>query len=541
MNNSPKDLIQSLRSYFGRSIRRRLILGITIVNLFIFTVFMLFIMDRQQSFLHAQSIEQANSLAHALAVNSTPWVISDDIQGLSELIASLTRYPELRYVMILSPQGKVLGHTRNENVGLYVNDPTSQRLMNAEPVPLQLVINRQIVDVAVPIQVNNILVGWSRVCLGQENIRAASENILRNGAIYVFIAMLPTFLIAYFMALGIGRGLHHLVTVADAIRKGARDVRVSLNRDDEIGRLGNDFNQMLNSIVSHEKAINLAHEELEKHKNHLEELVKERTKELGDSNNALEIAKEKAEAADRLKSAFLATMSHELRTPLNSIIGFTGIMLQGLAGPLNDEQTKQLGMVQSSARHLLNLINDILDISKIEAGQLEMASELFDMRTVIQKVMRTVTPLAEKKRLVLVSEVAPEVGQITSDQRRVEQILINLLNNAIKFTEHGEVRIESEVRGSWLMTRVIDTGIGVKPEGMDALFEPFRQVDAGLARQHEGTGLGLSICQKLVEMLGGAIWAESEWGVGSTFTFTLPVQISDCDLAIVIRHSKIDI
>lgn len=194
MNNSPKNLIQSLRSYFGRSIRRRLILGITIVNLFIFTVFMLFIMDRQQSFLHAQSIEQANSLAHALAVSSTPWVISDDIQGLSELIASLTRYPELRYVMILSPQGKVLGHTRNENVGLYVNDPISQRLMNAEPVPLQLVINRQIVDVAVPIQVNSILVGWSRVCLGQENVRAASENILKNGAIYVFIAMLPTFL-----------------------------------------------------------------------------------------------------------------------------------------------------------------------------------------------------------------------------------------------------------------------------------------------------------------------------------------------------------
>jgi len=197
---------------------------------------MLFIVDRQQSFLHAQSIEQANSLAHALAVNSTPWVISDDIQGLSELIASLTRYPELRYVMILSPQGKVLGHTRNENVGLYVNDPTSQRLMSAEPAPLQLVINRQIVDVAVPIQVNNILVGWSRVCLGQENVRAASENVLKNGAIYVFIAMLPTFLIAYFMALGIGRGLHHLVTVADAIRKGARDVRVSLKSVSEKSR-----------------------------------------------------------------------------------------------------------------------------------------------------------------------------------------------------------------------------------------------------------------------------------------------------------------
>ncbi len=255
--------------------------------------------------------------------------------------------------------------------------------------------------------------------------------------------------------------------------------------------------------------------ELRQHRQHLEKLVKERTAELA-------IAKERAEAADRLKSAFLATMSHELRTPLNSIIGFTGIMLQGLAGPLNDEQTKQLGMVQSSARHLLNLINDILDISKIEAGQLEIASEPFDMRQTIGKAVRTVTPLAEKKRLALVAEVAPEVDQITSDQRRVEQILINLLNNAIKFTEHGEVRVECRISDGWLVTRVVDTGIGIKPEDMGKLFKAFRQIETGMARRHEGTGLGLSICQKLVEMLGGEIWAESGWGVGSTFTFTLP-------------------
>jgi len=222
-------------------------------------------------------------------------------------------------------------------------------------------------------------------------------------------------------------------------------------------------------------------------------------------------------------------MSHELRTPLNSIIGFTGIILQGLVGPLNDEQTKQLGMVQSSARHLLNLINDVLDISKIEAGQVEIASEPFDVRQAIQKVVRTVTPLAEKKGLTLVAEVAPEVSQIVSDRRRVEQILINLVNNAIKFTEHGEVRVECQISDRRLLTRVVDTGIGIRPEDMGKLFEVFRQIETGLTRRHEGTGLGLSICRRLVEMLGGEIWAESEWSVRSTFTFTLPLKMGGRD------------
>jgi signal transduction histidine kinase/HAMP domain-containing protein len=232
---------------------------------------------------------------------------------------------------------------------------------------------------------------------------------------------------------------------------------------------------------------------------------------------------EAAQEADRLKSAFLASMSHELRTPLNSIIGFTGIILQGLVGPLNPEQEKQLNMVRDSSRHLLDLINDVLDISKIEAGQLETVSEPFDMRDAVGKVIRTMMPLAGKKGLGLVTEISPAVGQITSDRRRVEQILINLVNNAIKFTEQGEVSVECEIGGKWLITRVVDTGIGIKPEDVDKLFKAFQQIDTGVARKHEGTGLGLSICKKLVEMLGGEIWVESEWGIGSTFNFTLPV------------------
>jgi signal transduction histidine kinase len=235
---------------------------------------------------------------------------------------------------------------------------------------------------------------------------------------------------------------------------------------------------------------------------------------------------EAAQEADRLKSAFLASMSHELRTPLNSIIGFTGILLQGLVGPLNDEQQKQIGMVMNSARHLLALINDVLDISKIEAGELKLGSEPFDMRQTIQRAVQIVAPSADKKGLRLGVQVSPEVGSIVGDQRRVEQILINLANNAIKFTDVGEVNIRSETVDGHLVTRVTDTGIGIRPEDVSKLFKPFRQIDTGVARRHDGTGLGLSICDRLVNMMGGRIWVESQWGAGSTFAFALPTGAS---------------
>lgn len=263
-----------------------------------------------------------------------------------------------------------------------------------------------------------------------------------------------------------------------------------------------------------------AEEEIRKLNAELEQRVAERTEELT-------VSMEKAQDADRLKSAFLATMSHELRTPLNSIIGFTGILLQLLPGPLNEEQTKQLGMIRQSARHLLELINDVLDISKIEAGQLEISKEPFDMRLAVEDVLRTVTPLAAKKGLTLSAGIEDSVGSAMSDQRRVKQILLNLATNAVKFTASGDVHIDCRIRDNRLETSVRDTGMGIAPQDMDKLFKSFQQIDCGLTRNHEGTGLGLSICKKLVEMLGGRIAVESEPGVGSTFMFTLPVISSE--------------
>ena len=262
----------------------------------------------------------------------------------------------------------------------------------------------------------------------------------------------------------------------------------------------------------------------------LERRVLLRTSELAE-------ARDRAEAADRLKSAFLATMSHELRTPLNSIIGFTGILLQGLTGPLNQEQAKQLGMVQNSARHLLALINDVLDISKIEAGQIEIHSDPFDLKAAVERIVESIRPVAEKKGLALRVQLPEVVPPVASDRRRVEQVLLNLLNNAGKFTERGEVTLAAETIPDFqprqarapqpaIRLRVADTGLGIKSEDLAKLFQPFRQIDSGLTRQHEGTGLGLAICRRLAELLGGEISVESAWGLGSTFTFIFPVNYS---------------
>lgn len=242
----------------------------------------------------------------------------------------------------------------------------------------------------------------------------------------------------------------------------------------------------------------------------------------------LAVARDAAEAADRVKSAFLATMSHELRTPLNSIIGFTGILLQELAGPLNGEQARQLEMVRSSARHLLALINDVLDISRIEAGEIALRGDSFLLAESLDKVVGIARPLAEAQGLDLVTKFDDNPGRIEGDSRRVEQIVLNLISNAIKFTSKGSVsvtasRVETAGEPPHVRISVTDTGIGIRDSDLDELFTPFRQIDSRLSREHEGTGLGLAICKLLTQMMGGRLEVDSEWGKGSEFRVLLPV------------------
>ena len=238
-------------------------------------------------------------------------------------------------------------------------------------------------------------------------------------------------------------------------------------------------------------------------------------------------ARDAALEASQLKSQFLANMSHELRTPLNSIIGFSELLLDRIPGNLTDDQDRCVGDILDSGRHLLSLINDILDLAKIEAGKITLARERVRLEEVVQIVMGTVEPLAEKKKLTLSSKLAENLVPIEADPSKVRQILTNLFSNAVKFTPEGghvEVRARrAEHLEDMLEVSVIDTGIGIDPAYQAIIFDEFRQIDGSATRQHEGTGLGLALCRRYLQLMDGEIWVESELGKGSRFNFVLPV------------------
>ncbi len=231
-------------------------------------------------------------------------------------------------------------------------------------------------------------------------------------------------------------------------------------------------------------------------------------------------------AANRAKDTFLATMSHELRTPLNSIIGFTGTLLMKLPGPLNADQEKQLRTVQGSARHLLALINDLLDLAKIEAGKLELLLTEIDCRAVLEEVAASLRPQAQAKGLAMNVTLPPEALLIRADKRALSQIVLNLVGNAIKFTDAGSVEIAllKPTARDFAEIRVSDTGIGIPEEAKGRIFGAFTQVDPTSKRAYEGTGLGLHLSQRLAALLGGRISFTSKVNQGSTFSMTLPAK-----------------
>jgi signal transduction histidine kinase len=237
----------------------------------------------------------------------------------------------------------------------------------------------------------------------------------------------------------------------------------------------------------------------------------------------LRTALEEARAANAAKSQFLAMMSHELRTPLQAVLGYSEFLLADPAGTFTAEQREDLTYIQQGGQRMLTLINQLLDLSRLEAGRLDVAHKPVDLAPIVEQVRQDVAPQVNKQGLVLRIALPTNLPPVDGDAERLRQILLNLVGNAVKFTEHGSVTIGAVATEDEVSVTVTDTGIGIAPDSLPQLFEAFRQVDSRLVRRHGGAGLGLAIAQKLAELMGGQITVHSELGVGSTFTLSVPV------------------
>lgn len=510
-----KRLVNHIRLLWASSIRRQLMLGITLVHAILMTVFVLDLVERQRDFLHKHNIEQTKSLAETLSANSVSWVLANDVVGIEEIIDAQKGYPNLRYAMILSPEGRVIAHSNKTYNGQYATDEKSRVLLEAEIVPQYLQVGLMLVDIAVPIVANEKFIGWARVAISGDIYAAGLQVISRDGVIYTIIAIVIGGLFAFVMARGMTADLRKLVDVASSVSGGATR-RAVINREDEIGELAKDFNIMLDALERNAHSQKLLEQELRSRRDSLEEQVKERTIEL-------EHARDEALQATVVKSAFLASMSHELRTPLNSIIGFTAIVAMKKAGDLNDEQVRQLNMANASAQHLLEMINDILDISKVEAGKEHIVNTYFDVNGLLTELGELMAPQFEKKNLAIRFEIQEPDMELYTDREKLRRVLLNLLSNALKFTDEGGVTVRCKKEKQGIVIHVEDTGIGIGKDDIENVFNAFEQADSHDSRKYTGTGLGLTICRQYIQLLGGEITVRSTPGRGSRFSILLPV------------------
>jgi signal transduction histidine kinase len=322
------------------------------------------------------------------------------------------------------------------------------------------------------------------------------QSLLRSG-----LLVLGGLVVSIWASLAMAR---HMVRPINALHVGAAKIgagelshRITVRTGDELETLADQFNHMA--------------EQLESSYAGLEQKIRDRTRDL--------------EIANRHKSEFLAHMSHELRTPLNAIIGFADVLRERMFGELNPKQAEYMDDIHASGQHLFSVINDILDLSKIEAGRMGLELSAFDLPRAIGNALTLVSERAARCGIKLEREIDPRLGSFTGDERKFKQILLNLLSNSIKFTpEGGRILVKATATASTVEISVSDSGVGIAPADQEIIFEEFRQVQGSDGRSREGTGLGLTLTRKFVEMHGGRISVRSEPGEGSTFTFTLPEQ-----------------
>lgn len=506
------------------SLKVSLIISISLVHAILMGLFVYHGTRESKELIREEMKGSAKNLARIFSTTATNAILSRDLGSLHEYVDKAGREQPISYVIIQDRDGKVLASTRHIFDGDILTDDVSRRANSASDELLQEA--DKVIDVTAPIFIGTKKVGLTRVGISTEQMEQKIAAVRRNGISMTILAILTGSAVAVIIALKVTKGLAGLGRVAGEMSRGNLNERAQADSYRELNELAHAFNQMSDAIQTREEEIQQSYEELEYAHEELQtsnEELQSAHEELESSNEELLHANERVMESDRLKSEFLANMSHELRTPLNSIIAVSGILLARMDGDLTEEQEKQVKMVQRGGRNLLELINDILDLSKIESGKMEIFAEEFCINEVVDDLVAMMTPLADEKRLKLSFSKAQESLLVRSDRNKVKQVISNLLSNGVKFTPRdGAVSIDIKRSDGSLLLRVSDTGIGIAKDNLDSIFDEFRQVDGSCTREYGGTGLGLAISSRLIKLLGGEIWVESEIGKGSVFTISLP-------------------
>jgi signal transduction histidine kinase/CheY-like chemotaxis protein len=362
----------------------------------------------------------------------------------------------------------------------------------------------------------------------KEAARAATREVAEGVLPAVALVALGTSLLLFLLVRGLLRPLRTIHGAVARLGEGEWPEPIPVRSRDEVGVLAHAFNRMAADMRQTYATI--------------EDKVHQRTRELEESNAKLGQAREAADEANRAKSRFLANMSHELRTPLNAIIGYSEMLEEEASESGLDALVPDLRKVHGAGRHLLQLINDVLDLSKIEAGRMDLYLETFDVRQMVDDVVNTIQPLVRQKNNTLVVECPPDAGSMHADLTKLRQSLFNLLSNASKFTEQGTITLEvvrEEVDGRPMLGFTVrDSGIGMTPAQLERLFQPFSQADASTTRKYGGTGLGLAITKRFIEMMGGEVTVGSAPGHGSAFTLRLPTSVEQAAIRVTGEHVR---
>jgi two-component system, sensor histidine kinase len=452
----------------------------------------------------------AIGLAEAIGSNCTAALLFNDSASAQEILTAFASDPRIMQAALYKKNNSVLAQYQRKDPAVDMKAPPSQSAA--------AFFQKESLIVFRDITMDKEWLGRIYIRISLDSLFSLFSTIALSIAAITISILLITYFVASRLQALISKPVLDLAQTVKSISKEKNFyIRASKTAQDEVGDLIDGFNEMLEQIQERDEALH----------RHSESLIL-RTEEVSAINTQLSVAKENAEQASKAKSEFLAKMSHEFRTPLNAIIGYSELLKDEMEGTQEINYLPDLDRIHTAARHLLALISDILDISKIEAGRMDLHVEIFDVQQIIDEVLSTMRDMVEKNGNQLTVKYENDLGLMMNDPVKLRQILLNLIGNAGKFTQNGQVELHAfrftEEESNWLCFRVKDTGIGISPEDQKKLFTTFTQADGSTTRKYGGTGLGLAITQRFVQMMGGQITVESTPGKGSTFELRLPVE-----------------